>query len=300
MEQSILIGLRDSFLERSSLADLPDRIWLDIGAHVTYGTNAIEGGTVTQEEVRKIIVDGVGVAGRPMSEILETVQHQQALRSLLARTGRQMDLVTILELHEAVFKGIKTDAGQWRRVNVRISGSSHSPPRMEKVIPAMERFLAEYGRRDLEGEDAFALGAWMHTCYERIHPFSDGNGRVGRLLLNLHLMKRNWLPVAIGPPVRATYIESLEKAPENANELLAGLIRLLEGEALLLTLDSIGTARDELGPLRVLDGEGGYSAKYLSLRAGQGMLPAVKRSGDWWTSRRAIELYRRSVTARAR
>jgi len=64
---------------------------------------------------------------------------------------------------------------------------------MEKIIGEMDAWLAEYQKRDIEGEDAISLAVWMHFEFERIHPFSDGNGRIGRLLLNLHFLKRSGL-----------------------------------------------------------------------------------------------------------
>ncbi len=92
-------------------------------------------------------------------------------------------MTTALELHEQVFRGIDPEAGMWRGITVFLQGSRHTPPRAESVIPSMSEWEREYSQRDIVGERVFTLAAWMHHRFESIHPFRDGNGRVGRLLL---------------------------------------------------------------------------------------------------------------------
>jgi Fic family protein len=118
---------------------------------------------------------------------------------------------------------------------------------------------------------------------------------VGRLLLNLHLLKHNWPPVNILPEDRERYLESLKDG--NAGYLLplTEYLRTIMGGSLLNFLSQVGTEQDELMPLAELQRESTYSAKYLSLRAGQGELPAVRIRNDWHSSRRALELYVRDI-----
>jgi len=291
MVKSILESLRHELLTRCPLDALPEAVWKRTGALNTWGTNAIEGNTLTRSEVEKLLLEQRSVSGRPMSDIMETIQHEAAFRGLLGRRAAPVTMLAALEMHEAVFRGIKADAGQWRRVNVRIVGSRHTPPRMEKVIPMMEEWEKEYASREMAGELAFALGAWMHRQFEAVHPFSDGNGRVGRLLLNLHFLKHNWPPVHILPPDRERYLHSLERGHLGEEVHLVELLELLMGRSMVDLLDQVGTKDDELKPLKKLEKSGPYSAKYLALRAGQGRLPAVKVSGDWRTSQRVLTLY---------
>ena len=180
-------------------------------------------------------------------------------------------------------------------MNVRIIGSKHTPPRMEKVIPMMEDWEKEYARRDMIGEPVFTLAAWMHHQFEAIHPFADGNGRVGRLLLNLHFLKHNWPPVHILPPDRTSYLSSLEAAHAGDLVQLERFLAVAMGRSLLDLLDQVGTKEDELKSLRKMEKTGPHSAKYLALRASQGKLPAVKVAGDWHTSSRALTLYKRET-----
>jgi len=295
MNESILTSLRDTLLTRAPLDRLPDDVWKRTSALNTWGTNAIEGNTLTWHEVEKLLLEERSVGNRPIRDVIETMQHEAVFRGLLNRRDKPIDMRTVLELHESVFRGVKTDAGTWRRVNVHIQGSKHTPPRMEKVVTEMEKMLEEYGVRDLGGDEVFSLGAWLHHKFESIHPFSDGNGRIGRLLLNLHFLKHNWPPVHILPQDRKRYLSAMEKGHSSDLSDLISLLTELMGRSLLDLLDQVGTAEDELKPLKHFESKGPYTAQYLRLRAGQGKLPALKVSGDWHTSKRAFRLYREAT-----
>src|SRR5438445_3254117 len=210
MLETILTQLRHELLTRAPLDTLPPGVWRRTGALNTWGTNAIEGNTLTRKDVERILLEGRSVANRPLPDVLETIQHEQAFESLLERRADRIGLSAVLDLHATVFRGIKPDAGQWRRVNVRIAGVRHVPPRMEKVVALMSDWEESYAKHDMEAAGVFPLGARMHLEFESIHPFSDGNGRVGRLLLNLHFLKHNWPPVHILPPDRSRYLRSLK------------------------------------------------------------------------------------------
>lgn len=293
VNKSILQELRAAFLSRRSLENLPDEIWKRTSALNTWGTNAIEGNTLTWKDVEKLLIEEQSVSNRPMPDVLETLQHETAFRSLLARKDEPVTLVTALELHEAVFKGIRnTDPGQWRRTNVRIGGTEHRPPRAERVLAEMERWVADYDRREREAEDTFELAAWMHHRFESIHPFRDGNGRIGRLLLNLHFMKRNWAPVHLGLSDRKQYLAALDAGHRGDLSTLIHLLEAAMGRSLLDLLDQVGTAHDELKVLWSFSPKSGFGAHYLALRASQGELPAVKERGRWRSSARALSLYR--------
>ena len=292
MRQGILSALRQELLTRTALDSLPEGVWKRTGALNTWGTNAIEGNTLSRADVERILLEQKSVGNRPLPDVMETIQHAAAFANLLERRRSPIRLATVLGLHEAVFRGIKPDAGQWRRVNVRIAGMKHAPPRMEKVPSMMSSWDEEYGKRDMLGEDTFVLGAWMHFEFESIHPFSDGNGRVGRLLLNLHLLKHGWPPVHVLPPDRDRYLRCLVQGHAGELSELEGFIRAAMGRSLLDLLDQVGTREDELKPLRILSRDSSHSAKYLGLRAAQEELPAVKVSGDWHSSERAVRIYR--------
>lgn len=295
MNESILSRMRDALLTRTSLDHLPDEVWKRTSALNTWGTNAIEGNTLSWHDVERLLLEERSVGNRPVRDVLETLQHERTFRGLLVRRDQSITLQTVLELHESVFKGVRADAGRWRRVNVRIQGSKYTPPRMEKVVPEMEGLLTEYESKDIQGDEVFSLGARFHHAFESIHPFSDGNGRVGRLLLSLHFLKHNWPPVHILPQDRKTYLWAMEKGHSSDLSELVFLLKELMARSLLDLLDQVGTADDELKPLRSFESKGPYTAQYLRLRAGQGKIPALKIAGDWHTSKRAFRLYREAV-----
>jgi Fic family protein len=297
MDERILVCMRDVLLTRTALDHLPDDVWKRTSALNTWGTNAIEGNTLTWHDVERLLLEERSVGNRSVRDVMETLQHESTFRGLLLRKNQPITMQTVLELHESVFKGVMADAGRWRRVNVRIQGSKHTPSRMEKVVPAMENLLTEYESRDLRGEEIFHLGAWFHHGFESIHPFSDGNGRIGRLLLNLHFLKHNWPPVHILPPDRRSYLSEMERGHSDLSELVS-LFKELMARSLLDMLDQVGTADDDLRALKSFESKGPYSAQYLRLRAGQGKIPAIKVAGDWHTSKRALQLYQ-EVTGRS-
>lgn len=295
MDKSILRELRSVLLERMDLKEIPESIMKRSAALNTWGTNAIEGSTIGWKDAQRILLEKRSVAARPINDVLETLQHEKAFRGLIDRRKYPIDMVTILELHEEVFRGILIDAGKWRRVNVTIEGAKVKPPRMEKVIPFMEEFLKEYDRRDIEGEDVFSLGAWQHFNFEMIHPFSDGNGRIGRLLLNLHFLKHNWPPVHVLPQDRIGYLKALDSASKGDISLLEDFLRKIMGSSIVDLLDKVGTAKDELIDLEGASEVSPYDPKYLGLRCRQGELPGVLTGHRWFTSERALSMYMEQI-----
>lgn len=298
VRETILLSLREELLTRSPLTSLPEEVWKRTGALNTWGTNAIEGNTLTQRDVEILLLEDRSVGNRPLADVLETIQHEAAFRGLLHRVNEPIRLTTALELHEEVFRGIDPEAGLWRRITVFLKGSRHTPPRAEAVIPAITEWEGEYNRRDIAGERVFELGAWMHHRFESVHPFRDGNGRVGRLLLNLHFLRHSWPPLHILPHDRSAYLDALEAGHADNLSALAGFLRVRMARSLLDLLDQVGTGRDGLRPLTDLAGDGPYSAKYLTLRAGQGELPVIKRKRSYFSSKRALTLYRQELGRR--
>ncbi len=291
MRLNILQQMRSQLLERTSIKDLPELVWKRSGALNTWGTNAIEGSTIGRKDAEKLLLDDTTPAGKPVKDVRETLQHQEAFREL-PEYGK-INMENILEMHETVFRGTLEDAGQWRRVNVRITGAKFTPPRMEKVREEISRWVDEYHQRDLEGDDVFTLAAWMHYELERVHPFADGNGRIGRLLLNLHFINRNWPPVHVLPAHRNKYIDSLNDYADGDTKSLEDFLKIRMGASLLDLLDQLGTAEDEMISLK--DAETPYEEKYLALRCKQGEIPALKEGREWRVSKRALRLYTETV-----
>lgn len=291
MEKTILMNLRSILLERLDLSSIPDEVWKRSSALNTWGTNAIEGSTITWKDAKRILLEERSIKDRPIGDVLETIQHERAFSGLIRRRDHPIDLVTILELHEDVFRGIHPDAGMWRNINVKIAGAAFTPPRKEKIIQLMEQLLKDYYKKDMKGEGVFELASWFHVTFEAVHPFRDGNGRVGRLLLNLHLLKHNWPPIHILPSDRDRYLAALNMAVDKDMGPLNSLIERLMGSSLMDLLDSVGMAEDELIDLKKASSLVPYNTNYLGLRCKQGELPGVLSGHKWKTSERALKIY---------
>jgi len=292
MNEDLLSELKRALLDRTPLESLPQQVLEHQAIINTWGTNSTEGNTLTLKEVQEVLIDGMGVKNRPIKDIMETINHNEVFLGLTALSKKHVSLLTVLEFHERVFKGVKTDAGQWRQSNVWIRGANFTPPRWEKVIPLMTEWLKEYAAEEKRRGDVFESAAWMHHRFETVHPFTDGNGRVGRLLLNLHFSKHNWPPVNVTPLNRNEYYAALNEGNDGDMSALSEFLRVLMGQSIVDLLDQVGaTKEDGLRSIADLGKNGPYSAKYLGLRAKQGSLPAVKRNGKWMTSKRALDLY---------
>lgn len=305
----ILLDLRQALLDRGPIAAMPEAVWRRASALNTWGTNAIEGNTLGFAEVERLLLEERVVAGAPVRDVLETVQHDRAFRGLPRRLDEPLGAELALALHREVFHHVKPHAGQWRIVRVGIAGTRHLPPRPHELPGRLRAWERGYHERGVGDGDAALEGARMHWEFEAIHPFLDGNGRVGRLLLNHHLLRHNWPPVHVLPPDRDAYLAALEaghgagKGPRRAREPggplepLRALLEALLARSLLDLLDQVGTRQDALRPLAELAERGPYDAKYLALRASQGALPAIKQGKAWRSSERALRLY---VHARGR
>ena len=194
---------------------------------ITFTSNAIEGNTLTAGETALILEKGITVAGKPLKDHLEAVDHAKALEWVLD-IAQQKDApireTDIRNLHRLVTAQSATSiAGRYadkpRFVNTQ-SGAFDFPPPAE-VPPLMARFC----RWLAEATDDPATAFEAHLRLVTIHPFNDGNGRTARLLMNLILARAGFPPIAVRPEDRASYIGAIEasqagKGDADFNDLL--------------------------------------------------------------------------------
>ncbi len=175
----------------------------------TYHSNAIEGNTLTFAETYAILYNdnSFKIQGKEPREIYEAINHKNALELVFENLKNQdtFDDRFIKRLNETINKNIKETEG-FRTVQVFIQGSEHIPPEPEKVPNLMNYFVYNYNHDE---QEIFEKIARYHIEFEKIHPFEDGNGRTGRLLLNYELLKDNLPPVVIAKEDRVKYFEFL-------------------------------------------------------------------------------------------
>ena len=173
----------------------------------TYHSNAIEGSTLTYAETYAILYNdnSFKIEGKEPREIYEAINHKKALELVLKsiENNEDFDERLIKKINETINKDIKDTIG-YRTVQVFIRGSEHVPPSPEKIPNLMNYFIYNYNN---DTDDIYTKIAKYHIEFEKIHPFEDGNGRTGRLLINYELIKNDLPPVVISKDDRVKYFE---------------------------------------------------------------------------------------------
>lgn len=180
-----------------------ERLNEEFAIEYTYNSNAIEGNTLTLRET-DLVLKGLTVDRKPLKDHMEAVGHKEAFDFVceLVKENVPLSERVIKQIHSLVLADKKEDRGVYRRIPVRIMGAHHEPPQPYLIEPEMERLLRDYAEN---AEHIVTKLARFHIDFEGIHPFIDGNGRTGRLLVNLELMKAGYPPIDIKFADRVTY-----------------------------------------------------------------------------------------------
>ncbi len=270
----------------------------DISLEWTYNSNAIEGNTLTLQETRLVLEEGITIKGKSLREHFEAKNHEKAIAhlELLVQQKSNISEDHILQLHKLVLDGIEEDfAGRYRNGQVRIMGANFIPPAGRKVPELMTEFTQEIKNQRNKKND-LELATFIHHRFVWIHPFFDGNGRTARLLMNIILMQSGYPPAVILKNDRKKYYEALNQANKNNYEKL----ELLIGQAIERSLDMYLSVFDTLSdseeylPLSVLAINSRYSADYLGLLARRGLIDSYKEGRNWVSSKKAIDEYTNS------
>lgn len=185
-----------------------ERLNEEFTVEYTYNSNAIEGNTLTLRET-DLVLRGLTIDQKPLKDHMEAVGHKEAfdfVRELVQENAPMSERV-IQQIHYLVLADKKEDRGVYRRVPVRILGAHHEPVQPYLIQPKLEQLLCEYAE---SGEHPVTKLARFHIEFEGIHPFIDGNGRTGRLLVNLELMKAGYPPIDIKFTDRLAYYRAFD------------------------------------------------------------------------------------------
>jgi len=282
------------------------RLQEQLTAEWIYHSNAIEGSTLTLRETQLILETGLTIGGKSLREHFEVINHKEAIDYVeaLAAGSEPINAFHVRQIHKLVLTRIDdANAGQYRNLPVRIGGARHQPPESWD-IPCLMADWAAWLRGAALALHPVARAALAHHRLAAIHPFIDGNGRTARLVMNLMLLRDGFPPTIIRHENRAQYYRVLAQADTGKEAPIVNFVGRAVERSLTLYLEAC-TPRsgpplpgDAWIPLGQAAEGTPYSQEYLSLLARNGRLEAVKRSRTWYTTREAVNTYRRSVEAR--
>ena len=177
-----------------------------------YNSNAIEGNTLNYGDTARVILDGLTIGGKPLKDHIELINCAYAYDFMeqLVKTSSVIRLVDVRDIHSIVLNHDLINRGRFRTSMVYISGSKTKVANPKDITWLLQNLFKMYEEcRDIHILLRIAI---FHCIFEQIHPFIDGNGRVGRLLMNLQLLQNDYHPVNIKFSDRIRYINGLEQA----------------------------------------------------------------------------------------
>ena len=189
MDYKLLLQLKENALQiRKELpAEVLSGFENSFNIEYAHNSTAIEGNTLTLIQTKAIIEDGLSVGGKLLREIYEVANHAKAFAYVqkCVAEGKPLDEPTVKEIHYLLMENIQI-GGVYRNVEVRITGAAHKPPAPSEMYRQVKNFFADLTyRTEL---NAIELAAWTHAEFVKIHPFTDGNGRTSRMIMNYQLL----------------------------------------------------------------------------------------------------------------
>lgn len=304
LDARILTRLDDSLaelnrhrpLKRSILEKLRDQFAIEM----TYHSNAIEGNRLTLKETLLVLREGVTIKGKNLQEHLEAKNHEEAMHFLFEVVDSKKKLTLshhlIRQLHQLVVKDTESKiAGHYRTTDVQILGSKHRPPPGYQVQAQMTNFL-KWLATNHKKYHPVEYAALAHHLFVAIHPFEDGNGRTGRLLMNLFLMRDGYPIAIILKNDRTKYYNALDDTDKGDSGAMVRIVAQAVERTLNIYLKAISrsTPKTESILLSELASKTSFSAKYLNLLARKGAIEAHKEGRNWYSSLKAIEEYKKT------
>jgi len=187
--------------------------------NLTYHTNTIEGSTMTLDDTKEVLFNNKILTNRTQVEQAETRNHRAALLWILEELEKKDFIINeniVKGLHLRLMNDIITNAGQYRNHSVRIMGAHVIVANFLRVPELMGELINNLGK---SSEDLTALMSTTHATFEKIHPFSDGNGRVGRLLMLAQALQAGFVPPIVLKERKYAYYKYLELAQTNDNSM---------------------------------------------------------------------------------
>jgi hypothetical protein len=287
-------------------------IWKDIWHEEAHHSTAMEGNTLLLREVQLLLDTGKAVGSKEMKAYLEVQSYGKAAEWVYAqardRGPVRISSTEVREIHKIAVETVwayfppdqmdpKEGPGAYRRKEIEPFDGGMRPPTWPDVSAAITDWVDRVnGAAWLSTSERHVIEdfADLHAAFERIHPFRDGNGRVGRLVLNLLLVRHGYPPAVIYKSDRDRYLSSLRRADSGdcraLGELLARSITQSIDRFILPGL----AGPHKLIPISALGETGGLSRNALTLAAQRGRLRAIKKGNAWHSTKVAVEEYAKS------
>jgi len=177
----------------------------------TYNTQRIEGSTLTLKETAKLLEEGISPRNKPFKDVKETEAHKVVFEEML-KEKKDLSLKLVLNWHKKLFETVDLEiAGNIRNHPVAIAGSKFEPPQANELSYLLRKFFQWYNDFK-DKKHPVELAALVHLKFVTIHPFTDGNGRMSRLLMNFLLNKNGFPMLNIEYSNRTSYYNALERS----------------------------------------------------------------------------------------
>jgi hypothetical protein len=291
-------------------------VWSDIWHLEAHHSTALEGNTLVLREVEALLEQGRAVGAKPLSEYMEVQGYGNAARWVYAhavdpgdwRTSGLVSIQEIRQIHALAMAAVwqvashpdatdREGPGMFREHDIHPFESGMTPPLWPLVASRVQDWVDEVNAADFHEDRTEPLPevlARLHNSFEKVHPFIDGNGRVGRLLLNLLLVRLGYPPIVVLKQQRPAYLTAMQKADVGEYGPLGEILaRAMYDNLNRFIVPSLaGPAR--LVPLATLVNKD-FSLAALRQAAQRGRLDAIQGSdGIWRSSRKAVDQYRRT------
>jgi len=187
-----------------------ERLREEFMVEFTYNSNAIEGNTLTLKETA-LALEGMTIDQKPLKDHLEAVGHRDAFLYVqdIATKGEPISETIIKNIHALVLMNRPDDKGVYRRIPVRIMGAYTEPVQPYMIESKMAELIVANARRE-KTMNLVERIARFHLEFEGIHPFIDGNGRTGRLIMNLDLIRNGYPPINVKFTDRKRYYDAFD------------------------------------------------------------------------------------------
>lgn len=289
-------------------------IWADLWHQEAHHSTALEGNTLILEQVRRLLDEGRAVGSKELREYMEVQGYAAAAKWVYGQAlepgdWKTADLVSVQEVRSVHHKAMtpvwdvaphphahdSESPGNWREHDIEPFPGGMKPPSFTEVDISMRDWVGLVTKLRIADSRALPEAlAQVHNTFERVHPFLDGNGRTGRLLLNLILVRLGYPPAIVFKGQRAKYLTAMRRADASdygplgellaraiTDNLLRFVVPAIAGPARLVPLVSLADPKVK-----------GLTANALSVAAGRGRLRAQKQSdGTWMSSKTWVQEY---------